>query len=60
MANDEKIYCDYDGCGKLFAYRIRGFNLCAEHCGVRDGMKEIVRDLLKRDKARRAADGGGK
>lgn len=32
MANIERINCDVAGCSKEFAYRIKGFNLCAEHC----------------------------
>ena len=32
MANIEKITCDYQGCDRVFAYRIKGFNLCSKHC----------------------------
>ena len=32
MSNVETITCDVAGCSKSFAYRIKGFNLCAEHC----------------------------
>ena len=32
MANTEIITCDYAGCKEPFAYRIKGFNLCAKHC----------------------------
>lgn len=32
MSNHEIILCDYEGCTKPFAYRIKGFNLCSKHC----------------------------
>lgn len=46
MSNQERITCDYADCSKEYAYRIHGFNLCAEHLftgNEEDEMKKIVR-----------------
>jgi hypothetical protein len=48
MGNVESIGCDYAGCKKEFAHRIKGFNLCAEHCFAKDELLEMVRDMQKR------------
>jgi hypothetical protein len=48
MANVELITCDYAGCNKPFAYRIKGFNLCAEHCFDDDSWLRIIRTELAR------------
>jgi hypothetical protein len=42
MANTEVITCDYAGCTKPFAYRIKGFNLCAEHAFIGIKIKDLI------------------
>ncbi len=37
MSNNELITCDYAGCDKPFAYRVKGFNLCIKHCNLVSG-----------------------
>lgn len=46
MSNTELITCDYLDCKEPFAYRINGFNLCAEHCGFDWG--DILRSAAKK------------
>lgn len=48
MANIEKITCDVAGCSKEFAYRIKGFNLCAEHCFEPNEFLEMVKSVLQK------------
>ena len=45
MANIERIACDYAGCDELMAYRVKGFNLCAEHVFRPDEIKEWAEKL---------------
>lgn len=47
MANDETIQCDYAGCEKPFAYRIKGFNLCSEHCFEEGEFTRMVVERIK-------------
>lgn len=60
MANDEQIRCDYAGCQELFAYRIKGFNLCAEHCfepGEFTAMAQDIAVALEKMADRKQEDG---
>lgn len=50
MANIERITCDVAGCTKELAYRIKGFNLCAEHCFEPGEFLEMVRAVMNREK----------
>ena len=45
MANKELITCDFAGCSKPFAYRVKGFNLCGEHIHTEEEYKEFKRQL---------------
>ena len=47
MANIEIVTCDYPECTKTFAYRVKGFNLCAEHVFRPDEIKEWVEKLSR-------------
>ena len=47
MENVETITCDYPGCTKTFAYRVKGFNLCAEHVFRPDEIKEWAEKLSR-------------
>ena len=48
MANIERIACDYAGFDELMAYRVKGFNLCAEHVFRPDEIKAWAKKLSKR------------